>query len=132
MIIIKFSHKLFIATIDLKRDYVVPIFLVLINIYYLYRFLVLLDKDSINFVIAKNYNREYADFFSFGTNDMTQMGFGLSRDDADKFIPDYLNTEIFVVSPFESLDRQGIGRFVELGFKNGKLGNATQSNSAMF
>ncbi|MCD4657468.1 MAG: pyruvate, phosphate dikinase [Planctomycetes bacterium] len=63
---------------------------------------------------------EYADFFSFGTNDMTQMGFGLSRDDADKFIPDYLNTEIFVVSPFESLDRQGIGRFVELGFQNGK------------
>ncbi len=63
---------------------------------------------------------EYADFFSFGTNDMTQMGFGLSRDDADKFIPDYLNTEIFIVSPFESLDRQGIGRFVELGFNNGK------------
>ena len=63
---------------------------------------------------------EHADFFSFGTNDLTQMGFGLSRDDADKFIPDYLNTEIFLVSPFEALDQQGIGSLVEHGFTKGK------------
>ena len=47
---------------------------------------------------------EYADFFSFGTNDLTQMTFGYSRDDVNSFLPDYLKQEILPVDPFQSLD----------------------------
>ena len=65
----------------------------------------------------------HADFFSFGTNDLTQMGYGLSRDDAGKFIPDYLNSEIFVVSPFEALDQKGIGYLVQIGTERGRKAN---------
>ena len=50
---------------------------------------------------------EYADFFSFGTNDLTQMTFGYSRDDVNSFLPDYLKQEILPVDPFQSLDTDG-------------------------
>ncbi len=63
---------------------------------------------------------ETAEFFSFGTNDLTQMGFGVSRDDAGKFLPLYLKEEIWPVDPFESLDQEGIGQLVEMGIKKGR------------
>ena len=50
-----------------------------------------------------------ADFFSFGTNDLTQMAFGYSRDDVGSFLPEYLNQRILPRDPFESLDREGVG-----------------------
>ncbi|HSL96661.1 MAG TPA: pyruvate, phosphate dikinase, partial [Thermoleophilia bacterium] len=63
---------------------------------------------------------EAAEFFSFGTNDLTQMGFGVSRDDAGKFLPLYLEEEIWPVDPFESLDQEGIGQLVAMGIKKGR------------
>ena len=63
---------------------------------------------------------EYADFFSFGTNDLTQMTFGYSRDDVNSFLPDYLKKDILHVDPFESLDTTGVGQLVEMGVKKGR------------
>ncbi|MBM6513346.1 pyruvate, phosphate dikinase [Streptococcus dysgalactiae subsp. equisimilis] len=53
---------------------------------------------------------QYADFFSFGTNDLTQMGFGFSRDDAGKFLGEYVDRGIFDKEPFQTFDQKGIGR----------------------
>ena len=61
-----------------------------------------------------------ADFFSFGTNDLTQMTFGYSRDDIGTFLPDYLKKEILAVDPFESLDQTGVGQLVEMGVQKGR------------
>ncbi|HJY84658.1 MAG TPA: putative PEP-binding protein, partial [Candidatus Binatia bacterium] len=61
-----------------------------------------------------------ADFFSFGTNDLTQMTLGLSRDDASKFLADYLNQGIFPQDPFVSLDQSGVGLLVELAVRKGR------------
>ncbi|WP_291866415.1 pyruvate, phosphate dikinase [Maribacter sp.] len=61
-----------------------------------------------------------ADFFSFGTNDLTQMTFGYSRDDAGKFLPIYLEKGILAVDPFEVLDQEGVGQLVEMGTKRGR------------
>jgi pyruvate,orthophosphate dikinase len=66
----------------------------------------------------------YADFFSFGTNDLTQLTYGYSRDDSSKFFPTYLEKGILKNDPFEVLDREGVGQLVELGTKRGKLTNA--------
>ncbi|RPD99611.1 pyruvate, phosphate dikinase [Aureibaculum marinum] len=63
---------------------------------------------------------EKADFFSFGTNDLTQMTFGYSRDDAGKFLPIYLKRGILKVDPFEVLDRDGVGQLVQLGTQRGR------------
>lgn len=63
------------------------------------------------------------DFFSFGTNDLTQMGFGFSRDDAGKFLEEYLEKGIFKKDPFQSIDRKGIGRLMEIAIEYGKEGN---------
>ena len=62
----------------------------------------------------------FADFFSFGTNDLTQMTFGFSRDDVNSFLPDYLKKEILEVDPFQSLDVGGVGQLVEMGVKKGR------------
>jgi pyruvate,orthophosphate dikinase len=62
----------------------------------------------------------YADFFSFGTNDMTQMAYALSRDDAQKFLPDYLETGILEDDPFVSIDRDGIGQLIRMGVERGR------------
>ena len=67
----------------------------------------------------------HADFFSFGTNDLTQMGYALSRDDVGKFLPDYLETGILEDDPFVSIDESGIGQLVELGAQRGR---ATRPN----
>ena len=63
---------------------------------------------------------QHADFFSFGTNDMTQMAYALSRDDAQKFLPDYMETGILEDDPFVSIDREGIGQLVRMGGERGR------------
>ena len=64
-----------------------------------------------------------ADFFSFGTNDMTQMGFGFSRDDAGKFLQEYEDKGLLKPNPFHSLDVKGIGKLVKLSAKLGRETN---------
>ncbi|MEX2215111.1 MAG: pyruvate, phosphate dikinase [Phycisphaeraceae bacterium] len=63
---------------------------------------------------------EHAEFFSFGTNDLTQMTFGYSRDDVNTFLPDYLAKELLPCDPFQSLDTSGVGQLVEMGVKKGR------------
>ncbi len=63
---------------------------------------------------------EHADFFSFGTNDLTQMTFGYSRDDVASFLPEYRRKEILLADPFESLDTVGVGQLVEMGVTKGR------------
>jgi pyruvate,orthophosphate dikinase len=63
---------------------------------------------------------QHADFFSFGTNDLTQMTFGFSRDDINNFLPDYLKLELLPIDPFQSLDTSGVGQLVEMGVKKGR------------
>ena len=63
---------------------------------------------------------EHAEFFSFGTNDLTQMGFGYSRDDAGKFLPIYIEKGILKHDPFQVLDQEGIGQLVRMGCEKGK------------
>ena len=65
-----------------------------------------------------------ADFFCFGTNDLTQMTFGYSRDDAGKFLPEYIRKGILKTDPFAVLDQEGVGRLVEMGVKLGRKTNA--------
>ncbi len=65
---------------------------------------------------------EVADFFSFGTNDLTQMTFGYSRDDAGKFLPDYLSKKILPAEPFQTLDQEGVGQLVKMGIERGRAG----------
>ncbi len=65
---------------------------------------------------------KHADFFSFGTNDLTQTTFGISRDDAGKFIPQYLEREIFKADPFARLDRAGTGRLMKIACEEGRAG----------
>ncbi len=67
---------------------------------------------------------EYADFFSFGTNDLTQTTFAFSRDDIEgKFMARYLEKGILKESPFDSIDKDGVGRLIEIGFKEGRNAN---------
>ncbi len=66
---------------------------------------------------------EHAEFFSFGTNDLTQMGFGYSRDDAGKFLPVYMKKGILKTDPFQTLDQEGIGQLVEIGTSRGRSTN---------
>jgi pyruvate,orthophosphate dikinase len=63
---------------------------------------------------------ESAEFFSFGTNDLTQMTFGYSRDDAGKFLPIYLEKNLLKDDPFQKLDQAGVGQLVEMGTKKGR------------
>jgi pyruvate,orthophosphate dikinase len=63
---------------------------------------------------------EVAEFFSFGTNDLTQMGMGVSRDDAQKFLGKYVELKIYGSDPFNSLDQPGIGKLVRMAFELGR------------
>ncbi len=63
---------------------------------------------------------ETAEFFSFGTNDLTQMTFGYSRDDAGSFLPEYVEKKILPKDPFESLDQEGVGQLVRVGTERGR------------
>ncbi len=66
---------------------------------------------------------QQADFFCFGTNDLTQMTFGFSRDDAGKFLGAYLNNRIYENDPFSKLDTEGVGKLMEMAVKLGKQAN---------
>jgi pyruvate,orthophosphate dikinase len=61
-----------------------------------------------------------AEFFSFGTNDLTQMGVGLSRDDAGKFLKEYVQQNIFEYDPFDVLDQEGVGELIRIAIKKGR------------
>jgi pyruvate,orthophosphate dikinase len=63
---------------------------------------------------------EEAEFFSFGTNDLTQMTFGFSRDDITSFMPTYLEQKILKVDPFQTLDATGVGQLIEMGVTKGR------------
>ncbi|MCU0844823.1 MAG: pyruvate, phosphate dikinase, partial [Spirochaetes bacterium] len=63
---------------------------------------------------------ETAEFFSFGTNDLTQMGFGFSRDDIGGFVPDYLAKRVLPADPFQVLDQEGIGELIAIGIERGR------------
>ena len=66
---------------------------------------------------------KYADFFSFGTNDLTQTTFGISRDDSGKFLNDYIDHKIFDEDPFVSIDKDGVGELVKIASQRGKKQN---------
>ena len=66
---------------------------------------------------------KYADFFSFGTNDLTQTTLGISRDDSGKFLSDYIDNKIFEIDPFVSIDQNGVGELVELASQRGRKAN---------
>jgi pyruvate,orthophosphate dikinase len=65
-----------------------------------------------------------AEFFSFGTNDLTQMAFGFSRDDAGKFLPEYVERKVLAHDPFVSLDQEGVGALMELAVRQGRKARA--------
>lgn len=73
--------------------------------------------------LTANEIAEVAEFFSFGTNDLTQTTFGLSRDDAGKFLPLYVEKEILPRDPFESIDKTGVGQLVDIGTAKGRKVN---------
>jgi pyruvate,orthophosphate dikinase len=64
---------------------------------------------------------KYADFFSFGTNDLTQTTFGISRDDSGKFLNDYVDNKIFNKDPFVSIDERGVGELIKIATERGRL-----------
>jgi pyruvate, orthophosphate dikinase len=63
---------------------------------------------------------QVAQFFSFGTNDLTQMGFGFSRDDIGGFLPEYINQGVLPEDPFQSIDQEGIGELMRMGIERGR------------
>jgi pyruvate,orthophosphate dikinase len=71
---------------------------------------------------------EEAEFFSFGTNDLTQMTFGFSRDDIKGFMPTYLRDKILPVDPFQSIDVNGVGQLIDIGIKKGRDSRKAKHN----
>lgn len=70
--------------------------------------------------LTANKIAETAEFFSFGTNDLTQMGFGFSRDDIGGFLSDYLDKKILPADPFQTIDTEGIGELIKIGVERGR------------
>jgi pyruvate, orthophosphate dikinase len=73
--------------------------------------------------LTANRIAEVAEFFSFGTNDLTQTAMGLSRDDSGKFLPFYVDKKIMADDPFQVLDQEGVGQLVEIGITRGRATN---------
>jgi pyruvate,orthophosphate dikinase len=71
---------------------------------------------------------EEAEFFSFGTNDLTQMTFGFSRDDIKGFMPTYLKEKILPVDPFQSIDVNGVGQLIDIGIQRGRASRTAKHN----
>jgi len=71
---------------------------------------------------------EEAEFFSFGTNDLTQMTFGFSRDDIKGFMPTYIKEKILPVDPFQTIDVNGVGQLIEIGVKKGRDSRKAKHN----
>jgi pyruvate,orthophosphate dikinase len=72
-------------------------------------------------LVAESIARE-AEFFSFGTNDLTQLTYGYSRDDVGKFLPAYIEEQILPTDPFQKVDQEGVGRLVQMGVDDGRKG----------
>jgi pyruvate,orthophosphate dikinase len=70
--------------------------------------------------LVANQIAEVAEFFSFGTNDLTQTTLGLSRDDAGRFLPMYVDQKILAQDPFQTIDQQGVGQLVEIATERGR------------
>ena len=66
---------------------------------------------------------EHAEFLSFGTNDLTQMTYGLSRDDAGRFMSSYVQQGVYAEDPFHTLDIEGVGELISLGAERGRAGS---------
>ena len=64
-----------------------------------------------------------SEFFSFGTNDLTQLTYGFSRDDAGKFIGEYINRDLLSVDPFQTLDVDGVGQLIQTAVEQAKASN---------
>ena len=90
-----------------------------IDIKYLYGTMIEIPRAA----IIADQMAKTAQFFSFGTNDLTQMTFGFSRDDIGSFMGDYLSKKILDVDPFQSLDQKSVGKLVEMGLKGGRATN---------
>ncbi|MCM8762541.1 MAG: pyruvate, phosphate dikinase, partial [Candidatus Omnitrophica bacterium] len=86
------------------------------KIEYLYGTMIEIPRAS----LTANKIAQEAEFFSFGTNDLTQMGFGFSRDDIGGFVPAYIENKILKDDPFQVLDQEGIGELVDIGIKRGR------------
>jgi pyruvate, orthophosphate dikinase len=71
--------------------------------------------------LRAEYMANVADFFSFGTNDLTQMSFGFSRDDIGGFLPKYLDLKILPNDPFQTIDQEGIGQLIKVGTERGRI-----------
>ena len=78
------------------------------------------DDSTFSITMQRYNDPEEAEFFSFGTNDLTQMGFGFSRDDTGAIIKEYMDRGIFDTDPFQSLDQSGIGKLVKMAVEGGK------------
>lgn len=89
------------------------------------------EKDKVDFLVGTMIEipraclvadkiAETAEFFSFGTNDLTQMTFGYSRDDAGVFLPEYVQKQILPKDPFQVLDREGVGQLIQMGIERGR------------